>query len=782
MRAFLLCCGAVVVALLVCRIGAEVIEQEEVPPPVALASPGSAPALAPPRLQRIGGLVQDDRDGIGDVVITLSSLDQPRRPEMVVVTDSRGWWTAEVAPGRYRLGAFARDYLPQLTDVVLPSAEELVTRLVRGGTAVHGAVLDATGRPLRDAKVVIHDGELVAGVALTEGDGRFRATIARSYTKVSAHAADHVDDEIERGPADIVLRLVPGVSLQGVVTRGDEVCPEAEVVLEVSYDGSYTRELQARTDDYGQFSLVAPRGDAKLTATGPGCAATIPLQLHLTGPRSVHLVADAGHQISGRVVVRNTAVRGATVTLADGVRRSLEVRTDDDGAFIFQGVPASSIELSVTHREHLLATTRSVEVIADRDLTIELDPGRVIRGRIEPAAVTMLRVDRAVELTSDDLIGAPPPEGTSAADGTFTLYGAPDVDVVVTATADGRRGKVTLTAGTDRDHVRIALVAEGTATLSGRVVDDRGAPIEGEEVLLSQLALESRRTTTDAAGWFRIDRLAASRVQLSVNYRDSIEVELADNATANVTVVVPRKTSVIRGRVVEDGLPVAGVWVSAAPVSGVFALPIQAMTREDGSFELTGLPAVAQKLSLSRDTELIGETTAEPGGMATIIATRRHTLTVHAMHDGKPVREFTLSCSSRDGGGFWTMVRSADGRHRTHLRVVGPITCLAEVGELGAVAIGSGHELELAFEPLTLVTAQVSPGMHALYRFGAEPQDRDATFLHALPEIDEAGHVEVRIYPGAGTVTLSDEQYRARGTWPVTGTRGGRIDLGTLIP
>ncbi len=742
-----------------------------------------------PHLPRLGGLVESDTGlFLGDAVVTLTPIGDPRA-EITAITDSSGWWSTEVAPGRYRLGVFALDYLPQITEIELPSAEEVVTRLVRGGTTARGTVRDFTGRAIDGARVVFHDDAKVAGVAIAGGDGAFAVTLAGSYPRVVARAEGHLEDARDREPGDIELRLMPGISVQGVVVRSDgEPCHDADVQIEVEIGEMYGKTTHVRTDEDGRFSAVAAAGAAKITAAGPGCSAAIPLRVQLAGPREVRLVADVGYRVSGRVVTTgNVPISDTTVTLESG--RSRSIATTADGWFVFEGVPASSTSLSVTHPDHPSLTT-DLDVASDQKLTLELAGGRTIRGRVEPPTIAKL------EFELDEWDGEDPVqtrvhdiEGTTAADGSFTLRGVPEGKYTLRArTTDGQTGRVTLEIAADREGVRIPLLADGSATLTGRVVDEDHLPVAGLVAVAIQVPYDrDRRTVSDADGRFRFEHLSASSTSVYFEGRDRVtetDFELTSGATTNITTVVRRKDAVIRGRVVSESGPTPGVWVIGSPAepSGAFS-PNRAMTREDGSFELAGLQRYAHLLTVeSPQGDLVGSTRAEPDSTVTIAVTRRHELVVIATRDGKPLREYHLSCTSERGGGFSTGVRSADGSYRGHLRLVGPLTCFGEADGTGAVVETDGHRIELTFERLAIASGRVPPGSRVVYRHGPQPQgnpDEDLFRSH-LAEVDAAGNFKVDVFRGPGTITIRDDAFRIRLTYPVTGTPNGRIDLGPI--
>ena len=118
----------------------------------------------------------------------------------------------------------------------------------------------------------------------------------------------------------------------------------------------------------------------------------------------------------------------------------------------------------------------------------------------------------------------------------------------------------------------------GTSSISGRVADDRGAPVAGADVTLSDGSRSADTVKTDANGVYRFDRIRAGQYTVQAQHAGYALLVLADFQSAphlattevvpdqhrdDVNLVLPRAGR-IRGRVVDrEGRPVAGVSVGA---------------------------------------------------------------------------------------------------------------------------------------------------------------------------------------------------------------------------
>lgn len=142
------------------------------------------------------------------------------------------------------------------------------------------------------------------------------------------------------------------------------------------------------------------------------------------------------------------------------------------------------------------------------------------------------------------------------------------------------------------------------ATLRGRVVDERGSPVSGAEVMLSALyfhwhhPLFLRKTRTNSDGSFEIRFLADADYNITVNHKDYIPLKLdrfvsiRDEQDVEGIVVTLRGGVFITGRVMDSsGAPLSGVKVvvSGRTERGLLKEVATTVTNKDGSFSVLGL-------------------------------------------------------------------------------------------------------------------------------------------------------------------------------------------------
>ena len=541
------------------------------------------------------------------VVTRLTSVKSPPSREAApVVQESTG--TNDVAGVE----------LPAIVQGARPSPERGVQRAavaVALGSALEewgGRVEDAiSGAPLANAVVRLQRGVRVIEV-ITDDAGVF-ALLASPHPDLTLHVAHDSYVDLREVRPDLspgrVLRLHPSGSIRGVLRGPGAEADGTEVALWPGSGRRFDGEPKARTrpDDELEFRFddLAPGLYGIGVIGGRG-----PLVFHngvLVRPPTaafVTLEIPSGLDLDGRVVEGDAhrPVPGASVSVQceiqgidDGVERlsNRDVETDAEGRFSVAGLAEGGLELDVRSpwgaRRELRSNVSSLQRQAEV-LVIFPEAARiagVVRTSHGAPATAIVGV-----LTDDDRgqrrghfedvreEGLEALDGTvhtwTGADGRFALdrvpsnerlylFALPDPsDPEPDGPASLRLDR--LAPGQSLEDVELALVS--SASVTGRVVDDGGAPLAGARVELGRNLLSEWQTIdeseTDETGSFvlhgavpgngsvvaSLEGYGRSRVRLDrVSLDESLELRLSAAPTAH-------------GRVVDDaGRAVADVVV-----------------------------------------------------------------------------------------------------------------------------------------------------------------------------------------------------------------------------
>lgn len=362
----------------------------------------------------------------------------------------------------------------------------------------------------------------------------------------------------------------------------------------------------------------------------------------------------SARQVAGRVEYAGAPVTGAVVRLAvehrsDILQQVAELRTDATGAFDFGLQPSAVFRLSAEAPDRTPAAVR----VAVADPTVRSD--RIILELRDCSArvygsvldVSGGAVPRA-RLTSAGLGGV---DGDLK--GQYSIcVNQPRAVVRVTAAGYGPMEVEIIVSGA----LRYDFVLVPDAYIAGRVVGENQNPIPGASVTVSpdpasrMNHLAPVLATTDDSGRFSARGLAPGRYRLSA-YADGLATATPQEAIAvagaterEVTVVV-KNSVVVKGHVMMDGRPAAGVRVVATrngePVSSM------SYSQSDGSFVLTDVP-IGTVSFVSTPFEVKSPTSLQINNSAvsdvTIIISKLASVRGRVLRRGKPVAGAEVAC------------------------------------------------------------------------------------------------------------------------------------------
>ncbi|MEO6951542.1 MAG: carboxypeptidase regulatory-like domain-containing protein [Polyangia bacterium] len=475
-----------------------------------------------------------------------------------------------------------------------------------------------------------------------------------------------------------------------------------------------------------------------------------PSQVALVGVRT-HEEPGAGrfegHVVSGKT---NVGVPRAELTFAFGTTVET-VTTDTDGAFVFAPSAAGSHALV-----GIVAEGFSPYVPEQDGVRLEARAGLVVTGlyfELEEEAPLEITVsarnaplaDVMVSLrTPGTLAIATPREAKTDAAGRVVVAGR--AGDVVEASAAGFAALAHVVTGTEAraGEITLSLVESSSAegTVKGRVVDDRGAPVDGAQVVVLGRQGALSEAVTAADGVFELAITGTAHVQASRAPYAPAEVVAEPGADVTLTL---RSGCAVRGTVMDRGTraAIASFTVVMQRVTGAGPVPSSpAVYDAEGRFEVRGvLPgryavqvlAAGYAASASRVVEVVescgmsSEETFSLGHGGTVFGRITDGATHHPLvgrvsmegfvDTGSAPIKVNSSATSDSGGNFEigglpagrrSLVAEVDGFHRRMAAGV-DISDGARTGpiDLELDAVGQG---EAARMQITGVGAVLRPG------------------------------------------------------------------------
>jgi protocatechuate 3,4-dioxygenase beta subunit len=600
----------------------------------------------------IGGRVSRAADGepVAGAVVLLSrrSLEQGAAQEpgqafvpQSAVTDAAGQWRlAGVAPGDYALAATAPGYLPaERTDLAIAAGSDrldLDLVLREGGHPLGGRISDIGGGPVESVLVSVTRSDSsdmlsfrkATFATTTDADGAYRMHLPNGDYVITTWHPDYVGTfrmtTVRDGPRTENIKITPAGAIEGIVRVRDtgEPVAGARVVFDDGRNGRSGQEFRTNmsasgmplvADDQGRFRLTGLHpGLVELTAFADGWASSEPVDVPLgigEEVSGVELHVERAFKIAGFVVPKGDpegAVEGVLVGAFSVQPASLIVAaapTAKDGYFEILGVRPGNYMVGALGEEVLPNILGNSAVVTDHDVTdmlIEMDTGVHVTGRVSPPGPATVRLDVDMEGfslgTIVQTVTNAMATATADADGNFDLGPVvPGTFTLQASDADGNRGELDVTVGAS-GLSGVTIVMAPRASVSGRVLDEVGAPQAGVRVEIRpdqpgagpQMNLDfgnpfGSGTPTGEDGSFTVrgldpgphtvvvksDKgrvLAWARPVDAAHPTAPLEIEvLGTEQRAGLDLTVEARNGEIAGVVLDaEGLPVADAWVTAS--------------------------------------------------------------------------------------------------------------------------------------------------------------------------------------------------------------------------
>lgn len=551
---------------------------------------------------------------------------------------------------------------------------------------ITGKVVDAQGRALPGARVELlppassSERQKPRVVVQSDPSGSFSLSAPESTPWiVRIEASGFVPGEIDLPALEAVelptAALAPDAGLRvSVVDFLGRPVSGARVEVSALSDSPSLQWRSAATAGFtgADGTLVLPRRAEErlvLRAAAPGF-----VEAREEATRSVARLSLLPRPASGLVVdVSGRPVAEARVSLlpSEETGKPVLASSDRQGRFRIEAVPAAQVDLEVRAPGFVPALIRGLAIAPGSgafDLgRVTLDPGAVLEGRVEDpdgqpldGAVVHLR---RTDATSERLAraGAPPQqiEAVTGADGRFELGGLREGERAGLFVEKEGYAAQTVSGLVAPAETPVRVVLSLASRLTGRVVDESGAPVEAAQVVLRREDGASRPLAkagqTDDEGRFTLEGVASGRFALDASAQGYLpaQVEEVEVPLGKDLEVVLRQGAALEGTVTTvEGDPAAGAVVRVL-------VPPEAQEAQEAQEEDSVTFAV------------LPETRADAEGRYRLQGLRHSRYSVLAEHPGGQrasqdleIREDETRLDLRLGGGFEVAGRTVDAAGR----------------------------------------------------------------------------------------------------------------------
>lgn len=605
-----------------------------------------------------GNVLNDQNQPVKGALVSAFTppLDDTQEPQLLGTTKSD-------ASGRYQLGIAARppELLARATaehsapDEILLNVSTNTTsasgplfksadfRLVEG-QEVTGIVMDSQYKPIAGAEIQLigdmsahrslldPDRRIVTRVTHSAPDGTFTITGVSLGNNVHVSAPNHPATSVKVDNLEKLLRIrlsnanatidghvyrlesrepLAGAKIQ-LIPNGNEELALDEPSANSAADGSFHFDAVPA----GQYSFAAEKGNLHLCFDEPVAPPTVAAGPNTTQPVSLFLYE--GRTLIGRITdsVTKRPIEGVEVKLFQEPGRG--AMTDSSGFYRMEnayttypyGWMAAVVRKSgyVTARESSphggFANAPSFEIVQldatskESSWDFEMKPIVTVSGRVviqggdavPGAKVQALQHSLEPETQFSDHQGHFDFVGVA---GDYTILQADSPGLGLGYSGPIRIG--------DGNSTQVEIVLRETVKITGRVLDEGRAPVQGAQVIWKGQEPGSQGVAeTSVDGSFAFDSIPRNGVSFSAKKDPeflptaSIVANLAEGAPAEDINLVLSKPHTLRGTVTDEaGNPIPQASVFAA--SGSYS---NGATDDAGSFHLERVPSTIERVSV----------------------------------------------------------------------------------------------------------------------------------------------------------------------------------------
>lgn len=705
------------------------------------------------------------------VAITKDSMQSSLLDPSAIQTEADGTWRFGPVPrGSYLVSITAPGHLPQtrMERCQISGAHSVDTPLTAGGTRLHGTIADIGGGPVGDVTIWLIPtlGETGAAITTrTDGDGVYDLSVHPDrYMMLIVHP-DYVLNArpvlVSGQSAQEDFVVLPGAIVEGtVVGEHGEPIAGAKVstggvslpLRNINRSGWMLASLfgamfPVETDSAGRYRLSGlPPGSAQIHARTSALVSGIPVQVDLAIAETetdVQVTVAEAFKVSGFVVNADTpreSMANVVVLLQpeDAITTPNFAITDDSGYFEAAGLLPGSYHILAGGGEAAPLVLEEAVRVSDADiadLLIKAQVGVAISGEIRPAERASVRLEAA-----SDGMAAGPRHAAAAMTraevdglGRFRFPSVADGEYVIVAnTLDGEgRAPVTVAGG---DVTDVSVNVTRLADITGRVVDDTGAPVVGALVAAKPKRLSGAnayvtqlhtRDRTDSAGQFeilgvhpatyevRVFSTSGQRAWADPKDHDAFDPQIVEvsRATVAMDLLVASKGKAVRGVVVApDGAPVEDAWVEVRARSSRYApagyQQMPALTNSSGEFEIHGLFGDEFKVEATgpRGKLQSAPMTIENSEPVTLQLAALSTVVATVKRDGELVADFDVDVSDGPSRVIGRMLEKRNGTFELERLVSGDYKIEVKAGDSyvqKVVSVGPA--------PITSIDLQLQP-------------------------------------------------------------------------